>query len=186
MKSTDKQRFCEMLTGLGEYYGKPISKMMMDIYAQGLANYDIDDISKAFSTHVRNPDNGQFMPKIADVERSLNGNSATRAMRAWNKVTKAVQEIGTYRTVKFDDPLINSVIQDMGGWTAIGQITEDELPFRIKEFEKRYQAYLQISPSEPVSALIGVFEKQNRTDGYYEDETVLIGNHNKTLSLGAK
>lgn len=186
MKSTDKQRFCEMLTGLGEYYGKPISKMMMDIYAQGLANYDIDDISKAFSTHVRNPDNGQFMPKIADVERSLNGNSATRAMRAWNKVTKAVQEIGTYRTVKFDDPLINSVIQDMGGWTCIGQITEDELPFRIKEFEKRYQAYLQISPSEPVSALIGVFEKQNRTDGYYQDETVLIGNHNKTLSLGAK
>jgi len=145
VRSTDRERFTKMMTGLGEYYGKPMSPMLADIYWNGLQAYDFEAVNTAINTHVRNPDTGQFMPKIADVEKFIHGNTGTRAMMAWVKVSKAIQEVGSYRTVKFDDPLIHSVIDDMGGWPSLGQTLVDELPFKIREFERRYMGYLKIT-----------------------------------------
>ena len=176
MKSTDMQEFSQLMHGIGEYYGKHMSDTLVEIYWNGLQAYDFEAVKAAINAHVRNPDTGQFMPKIADVEKFAHGNTGTRAMQAWVKVARAVQEIGTYRTVKFDDPLIHSVIDDMGGWPAIGQILNDELPFKIKEFEKRYMAYLQVAPvRKPPNELLGLYERVNLTLGYAgEIPTVMI------------
>jgi len=177
MSPTDKVKFGELMQGIGEYYGKQVTPMLIQIYWNGLHGYTFEDVTSAINAHVRNPDSGQFMPKIADVERHLHGNTGTRAMAAWVKVSQAIQEVGTYMTVKFDDQLIHAVINDMGGWPAIGQITNDDLPFRIREFEKRYQAYLQIPPARtPEPVLLGVFERTNRVLGFNDSkEPVLIG-----------
>ena len=185
MKSTDKQQFMQLMTGIGEYYGKQMSPMLIDIYWNGLQSYDFEAVKAAINAHVRNPDTGQFMPKIADVEKFAHGNTGTRAMQAWVKVARAVQEIGTYRTVQFDDPIIHAVIDDMGGWPAIGQIMNDELPFKIKEFEKRYMAYLQVAPvRKPPDMLLGIYDRTNRTLGYVgEMDTVLISDNREVKKL---
>lgn len=185
MKSTDREEFVRMLNGLGEYYGKPMSPALADIYWNGLKNYELSEVCGAINAHVRNPDSGQFMPKIADIERFLHGNTSTRAMQAWVKVADAVQRVGTYETVKFDDPLIHACIEDMGGWPEIGKISNDELPFKIREFEKRYMAYLQIPPArKPSPALLGIYERTNKTLGYSgEREPVLIESPKARLRL---
>ncbi len=165
MKSIEKQEFAKMLEALGEYYGKPITPAVVSIYWNGLSAYSLDEVKTAFNLHAKNPDSGQFMPKIADVEKFLHGNTSTQAMQAWLIVYNAVQQHGTYRSVSFDDPLINQVVMDMGGWPAIGLIDDDELPFKIREFEKRYMAYLQKKPDAPAPYLLGVAAFANRKSG---------------------
>lgn len=178
MNINDLENFNAMFEAVCEYYGRKTSPMLAEIYWRGMQGYEFADVRRAFDAHMHNADSGQFMPKIADVERHIHGNTGTRAMQAWNKISKAIQEVGTYTTVKFDDPLIHACIDDMGGWPAIGQILNDELPFKIREFEKRYMAYLQVPPvRKPPPVLIGIYERTNLTLGYRETtEPVLIGN----------
>jgi hypothetical protein len=175
MNINELDEFKSVFEGVCEYYGKRASPMLAEIYWRGLQAYEFADVRRALDAHMHNPDTGQYMPKIADVERHLHGNTSTRAMQAWMRVSRAVQIVGTYETVAFDDPLIHACIEDMGGWPAIGMITDDELPFKIKEFEKRYAAYLQIPPMrEPPDQLAGVFEKTNATLGYQKHRPVLM------------
>jgi hypothetical protein len=167
MKSSDLVDFAAMMNGLGEYYGKQISPSLTDIYWNGLQQYDFAEVSSAVNAHVRNTETGQFMPKISDVERYLHGSTGTRAMQAWLRVANAIQAVGTYETVAFDDPLIHACIEDMGGWPSMGQISNDELPFKIREFEKRYMAYLQSPPLRVIQPfLLGLYETHDRTLGY--------------------
>lgn len=181
LESTDKQAFVKLMAGIGEYYNRQMSPMLVDIYWQGLQGYDFASVSAAINAHARNPDSGQYIPKIADVERHIKGNSGTRAMQAWVKVANAIQEIGTYETVAFSDPLIHACIDDMGGWVQFGMITDDELPFKIKEFEKRYMAYLQIPPvRKPPAALIGVYDARNIVQGHAKRDVVMIGDDGAT------
>lgn len=188
MNINELDKFNALFEGVCEYYGRKASPMLAEIYWNGLQAYDFDAVNSAINAHVSNPDSGQFMPKIADVERHLHGNTSTRAMGAWNKVSRAVQEVGTYETVRFDDPLIHACIDDMGGWPAIGKIMNEELPFKIREFEKRYMAYLQIPPArKPPDVLLGLYESTNKTLGHHGDrKTVMIGSDGlKPVALGA-
>ena len=138
MKTQQRSAFAALMTGVGELYGKAMSPQLIAIYWEGLSDYEFDDVKRAVNLHVRNPDTGQFMPKIADVVKFLEGNTLTQAMRAWQKVNEAIKRVGTYASVVFDDPIIHAVISDMGGWQPLGMVQDEEWPFKAREFEKRY------------------------------------------------
>lgn len=175
MKTQDREPFAALMTGLGELYGKSLSPQLISIYWEGLREFDFADVKAAANLHVRNPDTGQFMPKIADVVKFIEGNTLTQAMRAWKKVMDATRLVGTYQSVVFDDALIHCVIADMGGWPEIGRISNDDLPFKAREFEKRYQGYKVRGPGSHLRQLSGIFEQQNGALGYKTEPPVLIG-----------
>jgi hypothetical protein len=181
MKSQQRESFAALITGVAELYGKPISPQLISIYWEGLAEFDFDEVKVAINLHVRNPDTGQFMPKIADVIKFIEGNTLTQAMRAWQKVMEAMRRVGTYATVVFDDPIIHAVIADMGGWQLLGMVQDEELPFKAREFEKRYQTYKVKGPQSFPVKLIGIFEVENNKAGYPSPEPVLIGDKSKAL-----
>jgi hypothetical protein len=181
MKNTHREQFASLMAGLGELYGKPLSPQLIAIYWDGLREYEFDEVKVAINLHVRNPDTGQFMPKIADVVKFLEGNTLTQAMRAWQKVNEAMRKVGTYATVVFDDPIIHAVIQDMGGWQPLGLVSDDEWPFKAREFEKRYQGYKVKPPQSYPRKLIGIFERENNTKGFPSPDPVLIGNQDQAL-----
>jgi hypothetical protein len=183
MKTAHREQFAALMAGLGELYGKPLSPQLIAIYWDGLKDYEFDEVKVAINLHVRNPDTGQFMPKIADVVKFLEGNTLTQAMRAWQKVNEAMRKVGTYATVVFDDPIIHSVIHDMGGWQPLGLVTDDDLPFKAREFEKRYQSYKVTPPLHYPPKLIGIFERENVTRGFPAPEPVLIGNPDQAMRI---
>jgi hypothetical protein len=184
MKTQHRESFGALMTGIGELYGKSMSPELIAIYWDGLKDYEFDEVKIAINLHVRNPDTGQFMPKIADVVKFVEGGTLTQAMRAWQKVMDAVRMVGTYQTVVFDDPVIHAVISDMGGWQSIGQITDDDLPFKAREFEKRYQGYRVKPPTHYPRKLLGIFEVTNNTLGYRDtDKPVLLGNPERALMV---
>lgn len=176
MKAKDRESFAALMAGIGELYGKPLSSQLISIYWDGLSGYEFDEVKVAINLHVRNPDTGQFMPKIADVVKFVEGNTLTQAMRAWQKVNDAMRRVGTYASVVFDDPIIHAVIQDMGGWQPLGLVSDDEWPFKAREFEKRYQGYKVKPPESYPRKLLGIFEKENVSRGFTAPDPVLIGN----------
>jgi hypothetical protein len=176
--------FAEMMTSLGEYYGKTVSPSLISMYWQGLEKYDLAALREAFNRHVNNPDTGQFMPKIADVSRMLGGTSNDRALGAWAKVDKAVRHVGTYRSVAFDDPIIHRVIVEMGGWIALGTKTDDEWPFIAKEFENRYRGYaMRGERPEYQPVLLGISDAHNAKEGFKKEEPMLIGDATKAQEV---
>jgi hypothetical protein len=121
MIEQDFDSFCELLGVVSEQYGKPISEGAKILYWQGLLDFEFSAVQQALYRHIRNPDNGMFMPKIADIVRMLQGSTQDSALAAWAKVDQAVRKVGTQVSVAFDDPLIHKVLQDMGGWLGLGQ-----------------------------------------------------------------
>lgn len=177
MKQQDFDEFCEMLDLVAEQHNKRLSDGLKMLYWQGLSDFDIEAVKQAAYRHLRNPDTGQFMPKIADFIRMLQGTTQDSALVAWAKVDKAVRQVGTYVDVVFDDPIIHRVIHDMGGWIGLGNKNTEEWPFVAKEFETRYRGFKQkIDIPDYPPKLIGIATAHNEQKGLPVDPPMLIGN----------
>jgi hypothetical protein len=96
-----------------DYYGKDIRGGAAKTYAQMLIRFPIEELQRVYFTHLCDPDQGQFMPKIADFVRVLEGTKKGQSTVAWNKVDRAIREVGPYGTVSFDDPIIHKVIEEI-------------------------------------------------------------------------
>lgn len=194
MDRRDKEKFAQILLGISEIYAKEISDAAGDVLFNSLKDYDIEAVSDAFSRHCKNPDNGQYFPKPADIIRLIEGGSKDAAALAWSKVDKAVRRVGTYETVVFDDPIIHAVIYDMGGWISFGEKTEEEWPFVSNEFRQRYAGYksrlaqIDLFPRQ----LIGISEANNggrylgqwyKDKGLSAPSPILIGDAEKAKSV---
>ena len=186
MQPSDRQAFAALLTDVMAYYGRDTSTFLLDVFWHGLAGHEFEDVRRAFDLHAGNPDNGQFAPKLADIKKLIEGSTQTQGMRAWAKVETAVRSVGAYRSVAFDDPLIHVVIVEMGGWTTLCRSAVDEMPFKAREFERRYAAYRlrRELPNFP-TRLMGESESQNRLNGRadYEVRPVLIGDPDRAARV---
>lgn len=177
MKQKDFDSFSQMVSAIGDLYGKVMSEWSIGIWWGALQHFDLAAVREALNRHVRNPDSGQFMPKPADVVRMIQGTTADAALHAWAKVDKAARQVGPYRSVVFDDPIIHRVLHDMGGWVGLGTKNEDEWPFVGKEFENRYRGYRarnEVPEYPPV--LTGIAGMHNDQNGFRSEPPTLIGN----------
>jgi len=176
-----KIRFAKALSALAEYYGKELSDGVISLYWQGLQQFSVDEIESAIGRHLQNPDSGQWMPKIADIVRMIEGTTQDAAALAWAKVMRAVGSVGQYQSLAFDDVVIHLVIDDLGGWPSLCQTSEDELPFLAKRFETNYRAYRRRADDIPPHPryLVGVSEMQNVGAGFKSDPPRLVGDPEK-------
>lgn len=183
--NNDQVRFGKALSALAEYYGKPMPEGVISLYWQGLSRYPVGEIEAAIWRHIQNPDNGQWMPKVADIVRMIDGDSHGAAALAWAKVMRAVGAVGTYQSLAFDDAVINLVIDDLGGWPGICQTAESELPFLQKRFETAYRAYRQRRDDLPPYPryLVGLCEQSNAARGYRSDPPFLVGDKAKAQAV---
>ena len=177
MVESDKKQFLAVINAVMSVYSKEVSPSGFHIWWAALESYEYSDVTRAFTAYVKSADSGTFAPKPADIIRMIDGNSDDKAMMAWSKVNRAMGAAGAYRSVCFDDPVINMVVMDMGGWPKICGGTVDELQFTSAEFIKKYRAYAGRGQlREYPSVLIGLSEQQNRIAGFKSPQPTLIGN----------
>lgn len=183
MVDDDKKEFATYMSGVFSVYGKEVSTMLLRIWFEALRQYDLKAVKDALARHLLNPDNGQFLPKPADVVKLIGGTTIDTALEAWSAVDNAVRTVGTYRSVAFQDPIIHKVIQDMGGWVSLGNKKEDEWAFVAKEFQTRYRGIK--TTGQPVDAppqLTGIAAQQNSVAGIqYAEPPILIGKRNDSI-----
>lgn len=185
MQPSDRKQFYSMMTGVLELYSKKATPELLDLYFEALRTHDLLDISRALNLHAVDPDQGQYMPKPADIVRMLGGSKQTRALQAWSRVERAVREIGPYESVVFDDPIIHAVLEDMGGWIDLcGTKTDKDLEFRSNEFAKRYQGYaLQGGTMDYQKRLVGLAEADCNSRKLPAPKPKLIGDVGKALAV---
>jgi hypothetical protein len=181
--NTEKESFGRLLIVTGEVYGKHVSPTLVNLYWRILQHYDWVDIRRAFRAYIENPDNGQYMPKPADLIRFIKGNSQSRSLQAWSKVEKAIGHVGPYRSVVFDDEIIHAVLHEMGGWIRLCGISEKELPFTAKEFQTRYTSLCNNPPNHFPKYFSGINEHLNGQKGFQNEPLVLLGDHLKAKAL---
>lgn len=179
MNKNDYDKFASCLIGCAEITGKTLSDHAIALYWHALKQLEIEVIIDAFNRHIKNPDQGQFMPKPADIIRLCNGSHIDSAMSAWTLVHAAMRTVGRYESVVFSDTATMATIADMGGWIFLCGVTEEELPFKSKEFQTRYKAYLTIGRNDCPSKLIGVSESSNASSNQPIQPPVFIGNLSK-------
>lgn len=184
MEVADKKQFAKLITGLAQTFQTPISAPDLENYWRWLRPYALPAIERAIIDFCRSPDAHQFFPKPGELVAALEGGSTGQALRAWSKIMHAIRRAGAYRTVVFDDPLIHSVVWDMGGWQSLcAMLTRDE-PFRAREFEKRYTSYLSRPPSVYPRQLTGISDTANAARGYQPTSApMLIGDEQKALQV---
>ena len=183
MQTTEAPNFAALMIAVGELYGKILSKPMIQLHWQALSMYSLSDVRTALQAHICNPDSGQFFPKPADLIRQLEGGAETQALKAWTKVESAIEHIGAYQSLAFDDPLIHAVIEEMGGWVKLCTVTLKELPFRSLEFQKRYQGLVPKTHFRYPPYLSGLIEQENVCKGYAAPEPWLVGDPQKIQAL---
>lgn len=184
MEKTDKFRFAELITGLAQTFHTPISAADLENYWRLLGNFSLASIEQAIVTYCRSPNAHRFLPKPGELVAIVQGDSAAQALLAWSKVARAIRVVGAYRSVVFDDPLIQAVIWDMGGWQALCAMSIKDEPFRAREFEKRYMHYLIRPPTSYPRQLTGITDAVNAARGYIQQAPpTLIGDLDKALHV---
>ena len=158
MEKTDLSAFSKMMALTAEQYGKPMSPELIRFYFDGLAHLPLATVRAALNARVRNTDVGQFMPKIADLIRAVQGNTEDAAYAA----LAAVQR--DFSGASCTDPIALAVVRDMGGWRSLGQRDSEEWQsFGSKDFVKRYRIYAARGDANAPGYLPGFFERPKLT-----------------------
>jgi hypothetical protein len=175
MVERDAKQFAVIIASLAEVFSdKEPSKNVISLYWMALKEYTIEQIQKAASDIIQ----GRVypsMPKPAEIIEAIRGTQGDRATRAWIDVLRAVRRIGTYESVKFKDPVIHAVIEQMGGWSEMGNMLVDDEKWKQKEFERLYPI-MEARGNHP-DYLPGRLEVSNEANGFIEHigSPVLIG-----------
>ena len=177
----DKARFLNLMMTLGEIHNRQISDSLMEIYWITLEKFDDPECENVFHKLIYEL---KFFPKPADFVEQLVGAESDKAMEAWLKVVEAIRRYGNYQSVSFDDRVIHSCIEAMGGWPKLCEVLEDDLKWREKEFLRLYP--IMKRRGKHPAYLIGLHETENANSGFeVEAEVAKIG-FNKKLKLVSK
>jgi hypothetical protein len=185
VQASDRADFRKLLTAALSFYRQDVTQFALDVWWATCERFDLEQVRKALTAHAMDPERGQFPPKPADVVRALQGTHGDRALLAWSKAYEAIQRVGAYKSVVFDDPAIHAAIEDMGGWPALCASTVDELPFLQKRFCDTYRAYALRPGHAYATRLIGRAEAENGVKGYAAPSPVLIGDAAKCAAVEA-
>jgi hypothetical protein len=176
------QQIVGILAGVYSFYRADLTEFHIKAWNRVLQGYEVEQIAKAFDLHLVDPSAGQFLPKPADVVKQLQGTQTDRAALAWSKVLEAVQRVGGYTTVAFDEGAIHAAIEDLGGWPQVCAMTYEELPHIERRFGIAYRAHLKAGGSYP-GLLRGRTDLDNMMRGFPPSKPVLIGNPDDALRV---
>lgn len=190
MTEADRANFARLLAGVMAIYNRDVSEFALGVWWNACRSYDMDQIRAAFNQHVMDPETGQFPPKPADIVRQLQGTHGDRSLIAWGKAFDAMQKVGAYESVVFDDGVIHAVVEDLGGWPALCKTSNDELPFVQRRFCDAYRAYSRRAEKSFPPRLAGITESTNGPQfAHRNTPPILIGNverAKRVMALGAE
>lgn len=186
MQASEYPKFLQILAGAHGFYGKDLSEFAGQVWIEAMKGFELQQVTKALSAHLMDPDRGQFMPKPGDIVRQLQGTQTDRALVAWGKVLAAVSDVGAYRDVVFDDPYIHLCVVDVGGWPKVCRTGYDEISYLQHRFCDSYRAYVRRGePSEYPGRLTGSGSGPDEylKVGMTPPAPALIGNREKARAV---
>ena len=161
----NKKLFLQSLNSLESAFGEKVSEDRAKIYWDILKVYSDLNIKKAVIKSIREL---KFFPKISEIIEMIEGRTEDEAEFAWLNFIDKLKSKGSYLSVTFPKyPAIGAVIEAMGGWIKISDMTISEEKWVKKEFIKLYPI-MKRRGNYP-DKLMGRFELENSQKGYSEE-----------------
>lgn len=84
MIDVEREHFSQLLTATLEIYGASLTSNTLAIWWSLLEPFPLEELRRAFSTHLQDPARGRFAPKPADIIAALSDNDGRLAAdEAW-------------------------------------------------------------------------------------------------------
>jgi hypothetical protein len=145
MTDQDRGAFAELMLGIGETFGEPVSDARMEIYFRALSDMTLEDVMAAAGLHVRT---SKFFPRPAELREALHGSVDDAAEMAWNELRRMVRRVGYLGTPTFvDDAMRRAALELYGGWRALCERLPGEGPELLgqaKQFKASYRSYARV------------------------------------------
>lgn len=161
------------ILGLAAAFRAELGKAGQAAYLVALADVPLPALKRAVAEALRM---SRFMPSVSEL-RTFAGVQVgveSRAIIAFEVLSRAVSHEGSYRSVVFDDPILNATVASLGGWESIcGTLTDEwESHFRHR-FLKTYAANYE-SRRGTMYPQLGIADRANGPNGYEQREPRLI------------
>ncbi len=152
------------------------SEAMLEGYWIGLEDIPFSAVQSSVVQAMRA---SKFMPNVAELREFAGDRKvslADRAQVAWGVFERAVVQHGAYRSVSFDDPIVNATVRSLGGWQRCCDLPVTEFDtFLRQSFLKAYEAFARTGASDDLSApLLGIHDQHNGLHGYGTKKPVMI------------
>lgn len=141
MQPSERLDFARLFADVMAYYRQDVSDFTRSLFWTACEGASLEQVRKAFDRHAKDPEHGQFPPKVADLVRIISGTHTDRAQLAWGKALEAMSSVGAYTDVVFDDPAIHACIEDLGGWPKVCRTETKELSYLQHRFCESHKAY---------------------------------------------
>lgn len=116
MDDSQKSDFAVIVTAMLETFGQEATRPRLMGYWLGLRDLSIDQVRDAVADRIAR---ASRLPVPAELREFISGGNAQDiAMTAWQDVLSAVP-YGPYKTIDFEDSLINAAIRNLGGWPNV-------------------------------------------------------------------
>jgi len=184
MTDKDKHEFAAIMAGLAENFGTTLTKAGLRMRFEALKQYSIEQVRNAAISILRTRKYLK-MPTIAEFIEHLEGGSAEDiAQVEAAKVLEAIKVHGPYRSVVFDNPVTQAVIEySFGGWTKLAEDLDAKgEKWFFKDFERAYGAFAR-QGVKLGGTLLGICDHANQLIGHKKSEPVYIGNQEKARQV---
>lgn len=184
MIDSDKRAFQEMMFGVGELYGKPVSKPLLSIYFAALAHYTIDQVAHGLGKHTADVTHGTYMPKPADIIRQIESGKPSpeqRAELAWITIEREMSRTGAYGSLRMDDLQALAAVKSLGSWKDLCHTNVDKLAWKRKEFIAAY-ANFENTPIEALPRHLAGMIEVDRAKKSGKTETMSLADIAKKIS----
>jgi hypothetical protein len=132
-RTRDQQKFCNALLGLAENYNRKLSEHGIELYFRALENFDIEEIIRAMTEHLRE---GEFFPTPAAIIKRIDGgvkNAGDYAVEQWEAVLDQLSKCGPHQKPNLS-PGTFATVNAIGGWKMLNECDFRELLQKRKEF----------------------------------------------------
>jgi hypothetical protein len=158
MNDYDKEQFSRALVESSFVFPREITTPLKKIYFEALEDLDINDVYAAFKKHNAT---AVFFPKPIDIRNIINSgkpNNEDKAVLAWLSITNAISKIGPYRTLTLEDRLAMEIVNHVGGWSNLCNLSYKELDFKKREFVEAYTTTAITSDKDLPKSLVGLHD----------------------------
>ena len=129
--------FVKALGGLAITLGEAVPEERILAYFLALRGYGLEPLLAAIH---RATVTCRFFPKPAELVELITGapGGGQDPDVAWQEVLHALEDVGSYGNVEFQDGAIAAAIEGLGGWSALGSLSYKEIT--LQRFPARFIA----------------------------------------------
>lgn len=166
MLKTDAAEFATIVQAIAAAFRQEPTEAMTHGYWLALDDLELPAVRRAAKRALREC---KFMPTASEL-RELAGDMRPddRAVLAWDAFERAVVSQGGYRSVDFDDRLINATVRSLGGWQRCCEMNPEQFDtFLRKDFERIYATLCRTGVSADRAApLLGIHASEAAGSGH--------------------